>query len=115
MKNVLKVIPFLFLLGCAGYQRSCASGMATTFGGDWVVAQYRADGVPMNCWQLKNTSITNEQGSDGIYWLDGTNGHLVHISGWYNRVQVNGGDFENAAKLVGVSLSACKNGHYVAP
>jgi len=114
MKNLLKCIPFLFLFGCAGYQRGCASGIAQTFGGDWVVVQYKADGNPINCWKLENTSISNEEHSDGIYWLE-TSGHLVHISGWYNRVQVKGSDFDAAAKLVGVDMKYCKDGKYTVP
>ncbi len=113
MNKFLKILPFLFLFGCAGQQRGCASGIAQTFGGDWVVAQYRADGTPFNCWALKNTSIANEEHSDGVYWLDSSNGHLVHLSGWYNRVQVSGNDYASAAKLVGVEYSLCKNGRYV--
>jgi hypothetical protein len=114
MKNLLKYLPLLLLCGCAGYQRSCASNIAQTFGGDWIVVQYKATGEPINCWKLENTSISNEEHSDGIYWL-GPNGHLVHISGWYNRVQVGGGNFDTASKLVGVDMNFCKNGKYVTP
>ena len=74
--------------------------------------QYGANGDPINCWKLMNVSITNEQSSDGIYWKEGS-GHLVHISGWYNRVQVNGGRYEEAAKLLGVELPKITNGKYV--
>lgn len=115
MKNLFKAIPFMFLFGCASIDRGCSSTVATTFGADWVVVQYRADGAPMNCWKLKNASIVNETGSDGVYWLDDKTGHLVHISGWYNRVQVSNGNFDNAAKLVGVESNLCKNGKYFPP
>lgn len=114
MKNLLKYLPLLLLCGCAGYQRSCASGIAGAVGADWIVVQYKMTGEPLNCWKLQGTSIANEEHSDGIYWL-GENGHLVHISGQYNRVQVGGGKFEDAAKLVGVDMNICKNGKYTAP
>src|SRR3989344_6487246 len=98
------------IAGCAGLERSCASGCAETFAADWVVTQYDCNGKPINCWQLKNTSITNESTSDGIYWLDQQSSNLVHISGWYNRVQVNKNNWKEAAEAVGVSLERCVGG-----
>jgi hypothetical protein len=101
----------LFLASCAGWERGCSSWNAESFGANWIVVQYAMDGSPMNCWKLSNVSITNEQSSDGVYWKD-PSGHLIHISGWYNRVQVEGGDFDSAAKAVGIHLPACKGGTY---
>lgn len=99
------------LLGCAGVQRDCSSSCASNLGGDWVLVQYRFDGTPINCYQLKDTPITNEPHSDGVYWQD-EGGHLVHISGWVNRVQVSGGKYDEAAKTLGVDMKFCKNGVY---
>jgi hypothetical protein len=106
------VFGLLFLVGCAGMQRDCSSCNASNFGGDWIVLQYGFDGKPINCWKLANTAIVNESGTDGIYWQD-TGGHLVHISGWYNRVQVFHSDYTGAAKSIGVNLDKCVNGKYV--
>lgn len=103
---------FLAFGGCAGWGRGCSSWQAENFGSDWVVAQFDQKGEPFNCWKLTDTSITNEKGSDGIYWKS-PDDHLVHISGWYNRVQVNRSDFAGAAKQVGVDITACKEGKYV--
>lgn len=103
----------LLLVGCAGTSRSCASCNAENFGADWIIVQYRVDGVPINCWQLRQVSVANEQGSDGIYWAT-PSGNLIHISGWYNRVQVKG-SFESAAKEVGIDLAACPGGRYNEP
>lgn len=103
----------LLLAGCAGTQRDCQSCNASNFGADWVVVQYAANGRPINCWQLRNTGISNEIQSDGIFWSDGETGHLVHISGWYDRVQVAGGRFGQAAASVGVKLNQCTGGAYV--
>lgn len=58
-------------------------------------------------------SVANEDGTDGIYWQQ--DGHLVHISGWYNRVQVDDDKFEAAAALLGVELARCTNGKYASP
>ena len=103
----------IFMFGCAGMQRSCASGCAENFGADWIIATYGMSGDVLGCWKLSNVSVTNEPHSDGIYWT-GSGGHLVHISGWYNRVQVQGGDYEGAAKEIGIDLARCTGGHYLA-
>jgi hypothetical protein len=110
-KNWKFAVLSLLIVGCAAQERSCASCNAETYGADWVVVQYRYDGAPINCWSLRNVSITNEPHSDGVYWLDPA-GHMVHISGWYNRVQVGHGDFATAANAVGVDVNRCTNGTY---
>jgi hypothetical protein len=74
--------------------------------------QYRQDGTAFNCWQLREASLENEPHSDGLYWQDPVGRELVHISGWYNRVQVEGGNFDKAARLIGVDLSKCGSGAY---
>ena len=111
--NKLVFFPLLLLVtACAGFERSCSSQMATSFGSDWIVLQYGFDGTPINCWKLNDTSIANEEHTDGIYWKDPA-GHLVHVSGWYNRVQVSSHDFDGAAKAIGVEMSGCSNGKYL--
>lgn len=107
----LKAVGALALVGCAGTMRSCHGCMAEEMGADWIVVQYKTDGIPMNCWRLPGTSVANEQGSDGIHWYE-TSGHLVHISGWYNRVQVSHGDWAGAARTIGVDLESCGDGKY---
>lgn len=102
----------LALVSCAGTQRQCAAGCAESYGADWMVAQYGYDGRPVACWRLVNTSVTNEPASDGIYWLDTNTGNLVHISGWYNRVQVIGGNWKHAATSLNVDGDACREGAY---
>jgi hypothetical protein len=113
-KTILSVWALTLALGCAGVQRGCSVFSAESFGSDWIVVQYDMNMKPKCAWKLYNTSITNESSSDGIYWLDASSGHLVHISGWYNRVQVKGHDFNVAAKLVGVDMSLIQNGVYPA-
>lgn len=114
MKLFLGWILIIALLssGCAGLSRGCASCNAETFGSDWIVVQYNAYGEPMNAWKLEDVSISNEDKSDGIYWKDTNTGHLVHISGWYNRIQVNGRKFDEAASLVGIKIDHITNGKY---
>jgi hypothetical protein len=96
----------LLVFGCAGQQRACAGCNAENFGADWVVVQLRNDGTPFRCWTLRNTSIGNEQGSDGIWWQS-SGGHLVHISNLYNRVQVQGGDWNGAYAELGLTSATC--------
>ena len=98
------------MTGCAGMQRGCDSSIAESFGADWIIAQFDNAGKPFNCWKLKNTSVTNEKASDGIYWTEGAN--LVHISGWYNRVQVQNRQWAQAADSIGINLKSCKGGVY---
>ena len=111
-RGVISFLILITLAGCAGFNRGCSSWSAGTFGSNWIVVQYDYQGDPINCWKLQNTSIANEGNSDGVYWKDSESGHLVHISGWYNRVQVDGGRYEEAAKLLGVELSLITNGKY---
>lgn len=114
MKISKLLLPLLFLTGCASWQRDCNSSVASSFGGDWIVLQYGMDGTPINCWKLTDTAITNETGTDGIYWLN-PDGNLIHISGWYNRVQVHGGAWHPAAESIGIKLESCTGGKYVSP
>lgn len=111
-RHIVVFLTLLMLTGCAGMQRGCSSFWATQAGADWIIVQYGFNGDPINCWKLQNVSVSNEQSSDGIYWKEGS-GHLVHISGWYNRIQVDGGRYEEAAKLLGVELPKITNGKYV--
>jgi hypothetical protein len=113
MRNLRVLLSLLFLSGCAGVQRSCAVFKAEAAGSNWIIVQLDYQGHPFNCWKLSNTSVTNEGQSDGIYWF-GTGGHLVHIGGWYDRVQVSDGDYDAAALAVGVNAEACGEGRYPA-
>ncbi len=111
MKNRLWYVPLLVLFGCAGLVRDCQSCEATNLGADWIVVQFDMGGQPFNCWKLRGKSISNEQKSDGIFWVSDSK-HLIHISGWYNRIQVINGDFEGAAEEIGVELDRCVDGAY---
>lgn len=110
-RNNLIVVLAVALFSCIGLDNSCSSCTAQEFGADWVVVQFDMFGTPFNCWKMQNVSIKNEGQSDGIWWKNGS-GHLVHISGWYNRVQVQNKDFANAAKNLGIDLNRCTDGKY---
>jgi hypothetical protein len=110
VKRYWSIALLSLLVGCAGWSRGCSSWCAEQMGADWIIVQYDAMGHPSGCWRVDDESVTNEDSSDGIYWKQ--HGHLVHISGWYNRVQVSGDDYEGAAKLLGVELNQCHNGKY---
>ena len=98
----------LTIAGCAGFSRGCASCTAQSFGADWVVVQADLHGKPFRCWELRNVSISNEEHSDGIYWVDTQSGNLVHLAGHYNRVQVVGNNWSNAFEHVGLTKAACE-------
>jgi hypothetical protein len=97
----------MLLAGCAGMQRDCASCGAESFGADWVVVQVDLHGHAFRCWELRNTSITNEGHSDGIYWEDSRTRNLVHLAGPYTRVQVVGGQWDAAFAGVGLTRESC--------
>lgn len=111
MHYIKLVLLAILLAGCASLNRGCSNFSADNFGADWIVVQYRMDGTPFACWRLDNQSVTNEKASDGIYWVS-DHGNLVHVGGWYNRVQVEHGAWDLAAKEVGVILEKCKGGLY---
>lgn len=108
MRTAWIVLTVMLLAGCAGVQRDCSAMWASNIGADWIIVQYRMDGTPIYCWKLKSVAITNEERSDGIFWKDSRTGHLIHLSGWYNRVQVVDGEFDGAAALIGAESVACK-------
>lgn len=111
MKKLLAVVLAIFAVGCAGIQRDCASSMSSNFGANWIIVQFDSTGRPFNCWKLNNVVLTNEASGDGVWWQD-SDGHLAHVAGWYNRVQVNGTNFDTAGKLLGVDANRCTNGQY---
>ena len=111
-KKVMSYASLLFLAGCAGLSKDCSSCNAESFGADWIIVQQSSlTGQAIKCWQLHNVSVSNEGGSDGIWWKD-EYGNLIHISGNYNRVQVSDGKFKEAADSLGVVLEKCKDGKY---
>lgn len=109
MKNTISRYWLLFglIMGCAGIQRDCSSCWASSTGADWVVVQMDLNGRPFRCWELRNVSIENEPQSDGIYWLD-EHSNLVHISGLYNRVQVDGNNWNQAYRAMGLTQESCR-------
>ncbi len=117
MKRTLALLALMMfgITGCAGIQRDVSSYFAKNTGADWIVVQYAYDGRPINCWKLDNVAIDNEEQSDGIFWKESHGGHLVHISGWYNRVQVSGGRYGEAADLLGIELDKIGDGKYPRP
>jgi hypothetical protein len=106
VNKLYRYLAALLLIGCAGTYRDCSSGCAGEFGADWVIVQVATDGQPFRCWDLHNVAVTNESNTDGIYWQD-SHGNLVHISGFYNRVQVTGGHWNEAFDQLGLTRETC--------
>lgn len=112
MRRLFVFAACVLMTACAGFNKSCSQFNAGSFGSDWIVVQYAADGRPFHCWKLKNVSLEAEAGG-GIDWQEqGRDAHLVHLTGWENRVQVVKNDFEGAAKLLGVDAKLCDSGTY---
>jgi len=69
MKTQLQVLLMVCCVAgasCAGVSRDISSRIATDFGADWIVVQYRFDGSPINCWKLLGVGVSNEEAS-GVY------------------------------------------------
>lgn len=110
MKHWKRILPLAFIImgGCAYMDRGCSSCGATAFGADWVVVELTEAGAkPYRCWELRNTTITSEQNSDGIYWKDSATGNLIHVSGSYDYVQVTGGRWSQAFAQLGLTQKTC--------
>lgn len=107
-RPLLFALAFLALTACDGAMRSCSSNIATSFGGDWVVVELtEAEGIPYRCWMLRDVSLSSEQGSDGIYW-QAEEGHLVHVAGSYDFVQVRNGNWDAALAEINMTKKACE-------
>lgn len=107
------ILLVLLTTACAGTQKQCAAYKASRFGADWIVVQYTQDGRPFHCWKLTGVALDSGTGGN-VDWKD-PGGHMMHITGWENRVQVVDRDFAGAARLVGVDASRCGEGIYPTP
>lgn len=110
--KIVRTLVLLFLLLLSGCQGSCAEQAWKEVRGaaeaNWIIVQYDAMGVPMACWKLRDSAVSNEPNSDGIYWLT-LDGHLVHISGHYNRIQVEGYEaWDSAYAELGITAEECE-------
>jgi hypothetical protein len=115
MKTSLLLITGLLsalLPSCSGCGRQWSNFTASAYGSDWVVVQYSARGTPINCWKLRDVSVDNEGASDGIQWKISGVG-MMHLSGWYVRVMVDGGDYESSLKYLGLDVASCPGGRYI--
>jgi len=102
------VLVAILITGCAGVERSCSSTLATELGGDWIIVELREnDGIPYRCWMLEGVSVDNEENSDGIYWQT-EDGNLIHVSGSYDRVQVEDGKWDEAFAEINMTRKACE-------
>lgn len=98
----------LWLCGCAGTCQSFKVGCSNELGfNDWLIVQYPPNGDHPNCWVVKSKPLNGEELA--TYWIDDA-GHIIHINVLHNIVQVKGGDFQGAAKALGVDLKTCLNG-----
>lgn len=111
---VFLLVPTISMLlsGCSGCGRIWADFTAQAAGADWVVVQYSAQGSPINCWKLRDVSVDNEANSDGIQWRVPDIG-MMHLSGWYVRIMVSGGNYEASLRYLGLDVAGCPGGRYV--
>lgn len=110
-KLTLVLFAMALSASCAGTGKAISQGMASTFGADWIIVQYAQNGTPFHCWKIRDAAVDDSEGGN-INWKDREHGHLVHLTGWENRVQVVGGDYASAGRLLGVDAARCDNGVY---
>lgn len=79
----------LIMLGPAGLARGMQKWSASAYGSDWLVVQYTQSGSIISVWELRDKSVASESNSDGINFVD-SHGNMVHLSGHYVYVQVDG-------------------------
>lgn len=103
MKKRALVLWLLFLGGCAGFSRDCASCKAESFGTDWIVVQTDMDGRAYRCWELHNTSVTSDEHT--VYWM-GDHG-LVHLEAAFDAVQVTADDWDGGFAELGLTEATC--------
>lgn len=108
MQKLVIVGMLVLFCGCAGFSRECSSCSAGAFGTDWIVVQMNCEGKIMRCWELQGASVANEEKSDGIYWEDPATGNLVHLSNFYNRIQVSNGKWAEAFRDLGITRKECR-------
>lgn len=107
MKNIGIWVFVAFLsTGCAGTMRKCDMACSSEMGANWLVVQRDNAGKTVRCWKLYDVSIGDSAEVDGIYW-QAVDGSIVHITGWFDRVQVES-SWDKAAALLDVDLTTCK-------
>jgi len=82
---IVIALGIFLLMGPAGIYNQFSAWKASAYGSDWLVIQYTLDGGVNNYWELKNSAIHNESGSDGIYFT--TDHGVIHLSGHYLYIQ----------------------------
>lgn len=94
------------ITGCATFGYS--SG---TYGPDSMVVQYTEDGRPSHCWKLRSTQL-RVLGNGTLEWIDLSTRNTVHVTGRTSHVKVEYGNFDGAAKILGVEAARCTDGVY---
>ena len=111
MRTMLVLFALILLGGCDTFDRGCASATKEGLGADWIIVQFDADGIPINCWRLENTWVTlSAQNSMG--WRN-SSGHDLTVTGWVNRVRVANREWDTAAYELGVNALRCTSGKYL--
>jgi len=109
MRNVLMGVGLALSAGCA----TVAQMGVTKIGTDVMVVQYTQDGQPSHCWKLRNTTLS-AYGNGSLQWVDLASTNTMHVSGRTNYTKVEFGNFEAAAKALGVDAGRCDYGVYPA-
>ena len=75
---LLLAILGIFSTGCASLGNQMVRTETSVMGGDYRVTMF-SGGKPVRAWEIKNTIVHEEEGSDG--WWFSCGGKLVRLSG----------------------------------
>lgn len=95
---LLIIMLVLFSIGPARLHRYYSLWRSDAYGANWLVLEQNEDRKIVQYWELKKTSVGNEEDSDGIYFTD-ENGFVIHLSAPYKLVEIPDGKWEEAKKL----------------
>jgi len=93
---LLVAILLVVLIGPKGLEKEYHKWRTGAYGSDWLVIEYTDDGYVMDFWELHNCFISNEEESDGIYFVyeENKKSQVVHISGRYKLIEIKNDQWE---------------------
>ena len=76
---------------------------------DTLVVQYDGSGTPLTCWEVSESKLYHRY-EPGICWEQGDG--MACATGTVMTLPVSNGNWEEAARALGIELGRCTNGRY---
>jgi hypothetical protein len=75
--------------------------------GNWIVLMHNAQGAPLRCWKVTNTSIEYFRGA--VTWSDPNTNAKMYVYGYnVTAIQIADENWAPALAIMGYSLKDCK-------